>query len=247
MFETHQLSFETNLFDGLSTSVKFEETAKGREGCTVVFLNDNAAVPLVRTTTNYKNPPQRFSSMHVRLMDNIVRVCANESLRFNNALVEVYDDRYCSMGYHSDQALDLSDNSHICIFSCYRKATTGNLRTLRIKNKETNDCFDIPLKHNSCVLFSTDTNSRYLHKIILQKQSRDNDEWLGITLRQSKTFVYYDDGKVFFTRDKKQLTLASDEEQKEFFKMRSLENKTIGYKYPDITYTVSNGDMLPIV
>ena len=40
-----------------------------------------------------------------------------------------------TMKYHSDQALDLADNSYICIFSCYDNPI--NLRTLRIKNKLT--------------------------------------------------------------------------------------------------------------
>lgn len=127
-------------------------------------------------------------------------------LKFNNILFEEYDDRYRTMSYHSDQALDLVEPSFIAIFSCYNNNnkninTTNPSRSLFLKKKQ--NCkmplsiesiesieqiqpVKIPLFHNSVVLFSTLTNACYLHKIILSKVR--GDSCIFMTCRLSKGF-----------------------------------------------------------
>jgi hypothetical protein len=70
--------------------------------------------------------------------------------------------------------------------------------------------------------------------------------WLGITFRQSKTFVLFNNELPYFSSTNKVLTLANENQRKEFFKCRSLENSNIEYVYPEINYTISIGDMLQI-
>jgi hypothetical protein len=173
------------------------------------------------------------------------------------------------MGFHSDQSLDLDKNSYICVYSCYNNAETKNLRKLRIKKKQpSNECnarnnecnnhFDIILEHNSIVMFSVDTNSKYLHSIILENdlshlphlsqstQLESDNLWLGITFRQSKTFIFFNNELPYFPSNNQELILANDKQKKEFYKYRSLENSNIEYIYPEINYTISIGDILPI-
>ena len=111
---------------------------------------------------------------------------------FNNALIEIYDSTYCSMGFHSDQSLDLANESYICIFSCYNNSNTKYIRKLIIKDKITNVRSTYILEHNSIIVFPLSTNSKYLHKIILDKNGSD-DIWLGITFRLSKTLINFID------------------------------------------------------
>ena len=94
------------------------------------------------------------------------------------------------MGFHTDQALDLKDELFICLFSCYNDPDTKSLRKLVVKNKSTNNSFDIKLEHNSVIIFSVKTNREYLHKIILDS-SESKDLWIGATFRYSKTSIYF--------------------------------------------------------
>ena len=41
-----------------------------------------------------------------------------------------------------------------------------------------------------------------------------------------------------------ELVLATSEEKKEFYKLRSEENKLINYEYPPINYTISPSDLI---
>jgi hypothetical protein len=118
MFYKIDLTYSDN-FRSLSTGTIFEDITKGRKGAVLADLTSDK-VPLVRTTTRYNNPVQAFTDVHYQLMDIIRSVDSN--LLFNNALIEIYNDNYVTMGFHSDQALDLEENSYICIFSCYENA-----------------------------------------------------------------------------------------------------------------------------
>jgi hypothetical protein len=168
MFNKFILDFPTNLFEQLSKSIGFEDINNGRKGANIIDYKNNL-VPLVRTTTTYHIPNQKFLPIHYHIIDDIKKTFGHDDLEFNNALAEIYNSKYCNMGFHSDQALDLNENSYICIFSCYNDPTTKNLRKLKIKNKITNKCFDIVLNHNSIVIFSIDTNRKHLHKIVLEQ------------------------------------------------------------------------------
>ena len=246
MFNKFIIDFPTNLFQQLSDSksIKFQDITNGRKGANIIDCKDNL-IPLVRTTSIYNIPNQKFLPIHYDIIDNIKKSSKNNNLEFNNALIEIYNSQYQTMGYHSDQALDLNKNSHICIFSCYDNPKTKDLRKLIIKDKITKYCFDIILDHNSIVMFSTDTNSKHLHKIVLE-QNTSNNLWLGITFRQSKTFISFNNELPYFSSTNKILTLATDEQKKEFYKLRSHENSNVNFEYPEINYTISNGDMMPI-
>jgi hypothetical protein len=75
------------------------------------------------------------------------------------------------MSFHSDQALDLEDESSIAIFSCYEYPERAiPPRKLVVESKE--PCaspFEIPLTNHSLIVFSLDTNRRFKHKIVLDK------------------------------------------------------------------------------
>ena len=105
------------------------------------------------------------------------------------------------------QTLDLNKNYYICIFSCYDDPTTKNLRKLKIKDKITNECFDVILDHNSIVLFSVNINQKHLHKIVLE-QNGSNDLWLGITFRQSKTFISFHNEMPYFFPTKQNIDIG---------------------------------------
>ena len=257
MFNKSILDFPINLFDELSKSTKFDNITNGRNGA-ILFDNKNNLVPLVRSTTVYHIPNQKFLPIHYHIIDKIKvsqqlkpsnNIELEESsqynnLEFNNAMIEIYNREYCTMGFHTDQSLDLSENSYICLFSCYDDPTTKNLRKLKIKNRITNKCYDILLNHNSIVIFSTDTNRKHLHKIILDESNTTNNLWLGITFRQSKTFISFNNELPYFVSTGKILTLANENQKKEYFKCRGLENSSIDYTYPEINYTISVGDIL---
>jgi hypothetical protein len=239
MFSKFDMNYKNNLFEELSKSTKFEKLGKGRYGAVLADIHKNV-VPIVRTTTKYNNPIQKFSQIHYDIMKNI------KDINFNNALIEIYDKDYAKMGEHSDQALDLDINSYICLFSCYDNPYTKDIRTLKIKDKITGELSKISLTHNSIILFSVKTNSNYLHKIVLDKSYMD-DKWLGITFRLSKTYIEFVNEIPYFYKTDKKLKLANEEEMKEFYKMRHKENKNIVFEYPEINYTISESDLLFIV
>ena len=246
MFTKHIIECKTNIFEELENSVEFEDVNNVRKGAVLVDCKDNL-VPIVRTTTVYNKPAQKFLSIHYDIIENIKTVTKCDQLKFNNALIEVYNSNYRSMGYHSDQSLDLDDNSYICLFSCYDNPSNGNdIRKLKIKEKHTKNCSEILLEQNSIVLFSLSTNGKYLHKIVLETNTSSN-KWLGITFRLSKTFIQFMDEIPYFYSSNKKLLLANEDEKKEFFRNRGKENSTIAYKYPTMDYTISISDILSVL
>lgn len=241
MFQKFIVDCTDNIFEVLSTGTKFEDVCKGRSGANLTECKDNV-YSLVRTTTCYKLPNQKFLPVHYDIIDNVKKVSGLD-VTFNNALAEIYNWQYKNMAFHSDQALDLKDNSYICIFSCYNIQDKDSVRKLKIKHKTTGQCDEIIMEHGSVVIFSTDTNKQYVHKIILDKGSK-NCKWLGITFRLSKTFIEFIDNKPYFYGTDIMLRLIND--KKEFIKNKSNENLQNDYVPEDIDYTISVGDMLPI-
>jgi hypothetical protein len=241
-FSWHMVpSVPENLFAELMSSVKFESVGKGRLGTVLVRVDEARGVPIVRTTAKYTTPARRFQPLHSQLAAQIKRLTSLQ-FDFNNALIESYSNAYTTMGFHSDLALDLQGGSSIAVFSCYKypeKPAATASRKLVIESKEPNGgVFEVPLVHNSVVVFSVDTNKRFKHKIVLEPSAHpDRDQqWLGITFRQSKTFVQYrgdgdsDDGAACF-EDETPMTLASDEQQQAFFKLRRRENEEAEFIY----------------
>jgi hypothetical protein len=243
-----------NPFEELLASVQFEDVGKGRQGAVLTKIDETCSIPIVRTTTRYSTPTQRFQSVHDRLAQQIQTI-ASLAVGFNNALIENYTNAYATMGSHSDQALDLANESSIAIFSCYKYPDRANPpRKLIVELKESGEDspkgtlrerIEIPLTHNSVVVFSVDTNRRLKHKIVLDKSAQPpENQWLGITFRSSKTFIQFRDEYPYFPDDTR-LTLANDEQRQEFYHLRYRENHETNFTYPRITYTISESDLMP--
>ncbi|MFD3994514.1 hypothetical protein [Streptomyces sp. NPDC058548] len=240
---------DEDLFAELSASTLFEDVGKGRRGATLTKIDDvdGGGVPLVRTTTRYGNPTQRFRAVHERLARRIQERAALP-VGFNNALIESYTNAYTTMGGHSDQALDLVDKSFIAVFSCYQDPEAGPPRKLIFESKGSGgERFEVPLVHNSVVAFSVESNRRLRHKIVLDKpvQAADNS-WLGVTFRTSKTFLRFRDGHAYLPQGAR-LTSADEEQAREFYRMRRRENTETDFVYPPLTYTISESDLMPPV
>ncbi|MEV5575483.1 alpha-ketoglutarate-dependent dioxygenase AlkB [Spirillospora sp. NPDC052269] len=244
---SYALTTEENLFAELSASTRWEDVGKGRRGAVLTRTDEADGVPLVRTTTRYGSPAQRFRAVHERLAQQI-QERAGLSVGFNNALIETYTNAYRTMGGHSDQALDLADGSFIAVFSCYQDPDASPPRKLIFEAKESDgEKFEIPLAHNSVVAFSVDSNRRLRHKIVLDApvQSTDNP-WLGVTFRTSKTFIRFRDGHAYLPQAAR-LMPADEEQSREFYQLRRRENKETDFLYPRLTYTISESDLMPPV
>ncbi|RKE22684.1 hypothetical protein [Streptomyces sp. TLI_171] len=240
----HLLPTEGDLFAELSASVELEDVGKGRRGAVLARTDEAGGVPLVRTTTRYGSPAQPFRAVHDRLAQRI-RERAALPAGFNNALVECCTNAYTTMGAHSDQALDLAEESSIAVFSCYRDPA-GPPRKLKFEAKRPGgERFEIPLVHHGVVVFSVATNRRFKHRIVLEPPvpAADN-QWLGVTFRTSKTLVRYRDGQAYLP-DGGRLTQADEEQQREFYRLRRAENNETDFRYPALTYTVSASDLMP--
>ncbi|MGW4652393.1 hypothetical protein [Kitasatospora sp. NPDC004289] len=244
---THELTLEENPFPELSLSARFEELGKGRRGTTLALVDETTGgVPLVRTTSRYAHPAQQFGPVH-RHLAQLIQERAALPLGFNNALVECYTNAYAKMGAHSDQALDLADGSHIAVFSCYEHPEADPPRRLLVESKESGDTLEVPLAHNGFVLFSVEANRRLKHRIVLDSPSRRTENrWLGVTFRTSNTLVRFHDGQPHLPQGDR-LTLADEDQQRDFFRMRRQENTEPDFTYPPLTYTVSPSDLLPPV
>jgi hypothetical protein len=224
-------------FEELLSSARLEDLGKGRRGAVLVDVADDGAIPIVRTTTQYREPAQVFRDVHRRLAHDIGGA-------FNNALIEHYTNAYSTMKRHSDQALDLADGSLIAVYSCYRDPHRPSRRLIVRPKQPDGASVDILLSHGSVVMFSLDTNRRFTHTIALCERAPIND-WLGVTLRTSKTFVRVVDGRPVLSTGP--LTLATEEQRRELFHMRRRENDETSYVYPSIPYTLSESDLEPPV
>ncbi len=237
---------EGNLFEELFASVRFEDVGKGRQGAVLTRTDETGGTPIVRTTTRYHAPAQPFRAVHERLARQIQTI-ASLSVGFNNALIESYTNAYTTMSSHSDQALDLADESFIAVFSCYEHPESATPpRTLLVEPKGAGgDGVATPLTQNSVVVFSVGTNRLLRHKIVLSVSARKpENRWLGVTFRTSKTFVRFRDGGAYFP-DGVPLTPAGDEQRREFYSLRRRENDETDFTYPRVTYTVSESDLVP--
>ena len=103
--------------------------------------------------------------------------------------------------------------------------------------------FEVPLLHNSAVVFSLDANSKYRHRIVLKTLGLAENRWLGLTFRTSKTHVRFRDGLAFLAAAP--LALADDQQLQEFRKLKSRENQEIGFAWLHLACTASPSDTLP--
>ncbi|MET8546758.1 alpha-ketoglutarate-dependent dioxygenase AlkB [Kitasatospora sp. NPDC004799] len=236
-----------DLFNELSASVRWEDVGKGRQGAVLTRVDEAGGVPLVRTTTRYGSPAQRFRAVHERLARRI-QDRTGSVVGFNNALIERYTNAYTRMGGHSDQALDLADGSFIAVFSCYQRPEAGPPRTLVFEAKEADgETFEVPLTHHSVVAFSVEANRRLRHRIVLDAPARAaENQWLGVTFRTSKTLLRFRDGRAHLPQGQR-LVSADEEQRRAFYRLRRRENQETDFGYPVLTYTVSESDLLPPV
>jgi hypothetical protein len=230
-----------NVFDELVGSTKFEVSGRGRQGAILADYRDGL-IPIIRTTTEYTQPIQPFNHIHYNIIDLIQKKLIH-NIKVNNAMAEIYDSRYRKMGFHTDQALDLDDDSYICLFSCYENNSTdiADMRTLQVKNKTDDNSFSIPMRNNSFIIFDKKTNGNHVHKIILDSTSSKN-RWCGITFRLSKTFVKFVDDVPYI--NDVELTMVTDEQKINFRKCKGAENSEVDYHYPEINYTISASDLM---
>ncbi|KAI9008024.1 hypothetical protein BC832DRAFT_403485 [Gaertneriomyces semiglobifer] len=246
MFRKYILPVDS-AYEKLQHANLFEDFPVGRKGA--ILIQPSAAggsIPIVRTTTCYKTPSQPFSAVHHDIIEQVSKVANVPSvLYWNNAMVEIYTPEYTKMKFHSDAAIDLAPDSYIGIFSCYENATEPNPRMLIVKEKETGKTFSVTLDNNSVVLFSTSANQKYLHKICCVG-TKTQSRWLGLTMRQSTTYIRNSSEGVAHLlagtgadATEKVLRFADEEERREFYKCKSLENATVGFVYPQIDYTLS--------
>jgi hypothetical protein len=245
MFQYYELD-DNDYFATIIDGVQFEELGKGRIG-TVLVDNDDKGTPIVRTTSSYINSPQVFTDKHHDLIEKI-KEKTYHNVEFNNGMLEIYNESYRKMKFHTDQSLDLAENSYICLFTCYEhEPSTKDIRTLVIRNKVTSIMSEIKLNNNSIVIFSYDTNLRYNHKIIKKcYDPRCTNRWLGFTLRLSKTFVnFVEDIPYIMCNDTMtELRMATDIERRDFYKMKSEENRFVDYVYDELDYTLSPSDTI---
>ncbi|MFE2934134.1 alpha-ketoglutarate-dependent dioxygenase AlkB [Streptomyces sp. NPDC059278] len=244
---SYALPAAENPFAELTASARLEDVGKGRRGAVLTRADEADGVPLVRTTTRYGSPAQRFRAVHERLARRIQERAALP-VGFNNALIENYTNAYRTMGGHSDQALDLADGSYIAVFSCYQYPEAGPPRKLIFESKEPEgEKFEIPLAHNGIVVFSVESNRRLRHKIVWDAPAGTPDnQWLGVTFRTSKTFVRFRDGHACLAQGAR-LVPADDEQKREFYRLRRCENNETDFVYPQLAYTISESDLMPPV
>lgn len=250
MFNQYNINLEddTNIFSCLLHSCEFENIIEGRVGANLAVIEDGL-IPLVRTTTNYQKPIQKFQPIHHKIINKIkeklTKVNENHDFQINNALIEMYDSKYWKMGFHSDQSLDLDKNSYIYIYSCYEYPQKKSSRKFVMQDKKSKICTDITMIHDSVIVFSTKTNKEYVHKIILDEMEINNENrWIGVTFRLSQTFIKFDDNTPYILPHNIVLKFGNEDEKKEFLKLKGKENSKIDFNYPAIYFTISHGDLL---
>ena len=210
------------------SALDFEVYRPGRMGLKA-YKPNGEWVPLHRSTNTMKKGAIPFTDTIQRLSD--------QAGDYNYALVEKYDHRYRTMGYHSDCCFDSEADSTISVLSLYPNKNVPP-RRLVIKNKVTEEVAEVPMKHGHVIQLSYEFNRNHLHKIV------GESDWIGLTFAKTKTFIKFVDGTPFF-EDGTKLTMATKQESQEFRKTRSKENSSSHVlDYPSLTYTISEGDLL---
>lgn len=248
MFQKRIINFSENVFDSLSQSANFEDITNGRKGGVLVDCGESQKIPIVRTTTNYNKPAQQFQPIHYKIADKIKQAFPTLDIKLNNAMIEIYDSGYRKMGFHTDQSLDLMNDSYICIFSCYDKAPNQKEMRQLIVHKKTNNVpkyETILMENNSVILFSKSANHLHKHKIILDPNVKTDKKWIGITFRLSKTFIEFVGNDPYITcGNETKLLRFAGKEKGTFYRLKGNENSTVDFVWPEIDYTLSKNDLM---
>lgn len=252
-FPVFALDPPTNLFPHLLPTVAFEEISPGRRAAVLVHASEYGT-PIVRSTTKMKAPAQIFQPFHHGLAGDIVKA-ASLNMPLNNTRVELFNNQYAEMVFHSEQCQDLAKGSHIVLFSCYENPNVIS-RKLVVESKIPGEGgFEIPLAQNSVVVWSLETNSRFRHKIVLDKSQGDPQEnvWMGFTFRTSGTIIQYQQEEgdssprgYFIDSGMPLVLLDGDLAVSPIYKLRKMENAATEFKYPDcLNSTISPSDLKP--
>jgi hypothetical protein len=96
------------------------------------------------------------------------------------------------------------------------------------------------------VVFSVAANRRFqaTGSCSIRRPGAPENHWMGVTFRTSRTTVHLRDGQAYLADDTP-LTLATGDQRREFFRLRSRENNETDFTYPRITYTISESDRMP--
>ena len=244
-----QFDLETDVtFDQINNSQKFPTLGKGRKGFIVYFPN-SGKIPLIRSSTEYSS--YESNSVIETLLDNINKQTFFQNSRdgnidsiFNNLMIEKYDRRYKTMGWHSDCYVDLEKGSNIGILSFYSNPGRPN-RILEFYNKTTGEPGPkILLKDKSMFLLTYQINLLYNHRIVAS--SDEDNEWIGVTLRKSKTYIKLEESipKILIPNDEwKNLRLATFEDTKEFIKHKGRENINIEEQTANFDFVLFQSDL----
>lgn len=249
MFRTVQVPIPAN---DPTRDIALEPVARGRAGA-VVAWRDGDRVPLVRGTTRYMNTTCT-APQALRDLARAIEVAANVTVPFNNALVERYTNQYRNMKPHSDQAQDLQANSVIAVWSWYRNPDKPPSRAIRVRRKNNIGSIEsteytentetvVPLVHGHAVVFDLAFNAAHVHRITINNDDNDGNDWTGVTLRTSDQYLHTHDGHFVFS-DGRPLRLASIPDEKLFFAARKRENHTTDFRWPLFDFTASPGDMI---
>ncbi|MGB0869554.1 MAG: hypothetical protein ACPGSD_08140 [Flavobacteriales bacterium] len=254
IFHEIQLDLGKNPFQELSQQTHFEHIGKGRLGNQLIEMENNK-IPIIRSTAKFTTPYNVFTTLHHKIIDlasSKFKEKGIEHVHFNNALIEIYEDEYRKMKYHSDHRLDLDSDSYIGLFSCYeneQEVTVDHVRKLKVKHKACQTESEILLWPNSFVLFSTQANSQYHHKIVKDfvqpTKKTSKNKWLGITFRLSKTFIEFKNNKPYFENGT-ELVKPDEESEKAFYQLRGADNRNIEFDYPEINFSINPADFINI-
>ena len=61
-----------------------------------------------------------------------------------------------------------------------------------------------------------------------------------------KTFVEFTDGVPRLVGKDVELRMASEEQQRKFYRLKGMENSSMDHTYLDIEYTISKSDLMPL-
>lgn len=157
-----------DLLTKLKSEVKWDTNIKSRK--TASF-----GVPYNYSNINYEF--YNFPSYISEIIDKIEIIL---NYRPNNCLINYYNESFSRMGYHSDQIEILEPNTGILILSL------GSSRTMRFKNKNENNLFDVIINSDSLLYMTQETQNKWLHSILPEQGPKSENERISITFRKIK-------------------------------------------------------------
>jgi hypothetical protein len=252
--EESKLGMGMGMFDYIYSHTNWEFITKGRYCANIVNTSigsesDNVSIPIVRTTTKYTKPVQLLTQEYSRIIDIIMDQTnnmiqqSNGSIKWTNGMIELYDDNYRTMGFHTDQMQDISPGTYICIISLY--PSNAKPRQFYIKNKQSNLVRIFPMDNYSVIIMDTNENKQHVHKIISNQSS---GYWIGITLRYSQTWITWKDQECYLLSANQtkliKFSIGTESDQTLYYKMKKNENSMIEWEWPYLTWTISPSDLI---